>query len=335
MYLNEERSFYEAADLSHSQCSAKKLARFSMNSLVNLLRKLSSVLTPAGVLVTTVVAIWLKIEDAHHKTAIDALQEKLAGLDLTAKGLANKTADIETSLKKESTTTLFTDRILQQLNTLTEAEGKFDKGAIVLELMGLDIQAHLASRTGENKNLEDLEAKCDQIPSRVALFTRNLDALDASDEAKWVEYALNTDNRIARHTALVALGLKALTKDPVTYPVTADLLAKRFDNIFKLSDELKSPDLAIDALDAISRLAWRYQDFSPQLQENERLGRVLQGMVRLPDRLIAPPHLERQSKDDLRQQLTHWKSTCKTLIDTRFCGEKDRQSLATLRVAWH
>src|SRR5258708_30403329 len=146
-------------------------------------------------LLTALLAVWINFQQQKLKSQQDKI-------DLT--------------LKKESTTTLFTDKILQQLNTLSEKDSNVIKGAIILELMGLDIQAHLVSRTGEDKQLKDLEEDCKQIPSRIALFTANVDALDASDETKWVQYAYNTDNRIARHTALVALGLKALQGRPLS-----------------------------------------------------------------------------------------------------------------------
>jgi hypothetical protein len=127
-------------------------------------------------------------------------------INLQQQGLKSQQDKIDLTLKKESTTTLFTDNILQQLSTLGEENSNVIKGAIILELMGLDIQAHLVSRTGEDKQLKGLEEDCKEIPSRIALFTANVDALDASDETKWVEYAYNTDNRIAWHTALCALG---------------------------------------------------------------------------------------------------------------------------------
>jgi hypothetical protein len=273
-------------------------------------------------------------------------------------GLKDQQDKIDLVLKRESTTTLFTDKIVQQLNAVSEQSSNVIKGAIILELMGLDIQAHLVSRTGEDKPLRDLEEDCKEIPSRIALFTANVDALDVSDEAKWVQYAYNTDNRIARHTALVALGLKALqpghspladsppsssaSQDPTTI---ADLLAKRLDEILKLSDNLESPDLAIDALDAISRLAERCQDISTQLRGRDTLGLVLRGMRNLQNRLglqgsnDALHQLKQQSKDDLkrqlRDQLAHLDSTWKSLIATGFCVDRDRQLLATASTTSH
>jgi hypothetical protein len=272
-------------------------------------------------------------------------------INFQQQGLKSQQDKIDLTLKKESTTTLFADKILQQVNTLSEESSKV-KGAIILELMGLDIQAHLESRTGEDKQLKDLEDDCKQIPARIALFTANYDALDASDEAKWVQYAYNTDNRIARHTALIALGVKALQPGHLSSadslppnsasqaPATADLLVKRLDEILKLSDNLESPDLAIDALDAISRLAERCQDISPQLRGTQTLGLILHGMRGLQNRLNLqgsndPLHqLKQQSKDDLKQQLhdqlTHLDSTWKSLIATKFCFQEDRQLVASV-----
>jgi hypothetical protein len=277
-------------------------------------------------------------------------------INLQQQGLKSQQDKIDLTLKKESTTTLFADKILQQVNTLSEESSKV-KGAIILELMGLDIQAHLESSTGEDKQLKGLEDDCKQIPSRIALFTANYDALDASDEAKWVQYAYNTDNRIARHTALIALGVKALQPEHLSSadslppnsasrgPATADLLVKRFDEILKLSDNLESPDLAIDALDAISRLAERYQDISPQLRGTQTFGLILHGMRGLQNRLNlqgsndALHQLKQQSKDDLKQQfelkqqlhdqLTHLDLTWKSLVATKFCFQEDRQLVAT------
>jgi hypothetical protein len=273
-------------------------------------------------------------------------------INLQQQGLKSQQDKIDLTLKKESTTTLFTDKILQQLNTLSQENSNVIKGAIILELMGLDIHAHLVSRTGEDKQLKDLEEACKQIPSRIALFTANVDALDASDEAKWVQYAYNTDNRIARHTALIALGLKALQPGNLSStdslppnsvpqgPATADLLAKRLDEILKLSDNLESPDLAIDALDAISRLAERCQDISFQLRRTETLGLILHGMRDLQNRLNlqgsndALHQLKQQSKDELKHQLhdqlTHLESTWKSLIASGFCVDRDRQLVATV-----
>jgi hypothetical protein len=266
-------------------------------------------------------------------------------INFQQQGLKSQQDNIDLTLKKEGTTTLFTDKILQQLNAVTEENSKVIKGAILLELMGLDIQAHLVSRTGDDKKLMDLEEDCKQIPSRIALFTANIDALDVSDEAKWVRYAYDTDNRIARHTARVALGLKALQSPDVSgddslpsnsagHDPTLDLLTNRLGEILKLSDNLESPDLAIDALDAISRLAARYQDISSQLKGSETLERVLKGMRSLEDRLnpqhsnVALHPLKQPSKElehQLHDQLTHLDSTWNTLITARFCGESDRR----------
>ncbi len=275
-------------------------------------------------------------------------------INFQQQGLKSQQDKIDLTLKKESTTTLFADKILQQVNTLSEESSKV-KGAIILELMGLDIQAHLESRTGEDKQLKDLEEDCKQIPSRIALFTANVDALDATDEAKWVQYAYNTDNRIARHTALIALGWKALQPGHFSSadslrpnsasqgPATADLLANRLEEIFKLSDNLESPDLAIDALDAISRLAERCQDISSQLRGTNTLDRILHGMRDLQNRLNlqllngTPDQSEQQLSDVLKQQLhgqlTHLDSTWKSLIETKFCSDKDRQSEVAVRSA--
>lgn len=278
-------------------------------------------------------------------------------INFQQQGLKNQQDKIDLTLKKESTTTLFADKILQQVNTLSEENSNVIKGAIILELMGLDIQAHLVSRTGEDKQLKDLEEDCKQIPSRIALFTANHDALDASDEAKWVQYAYNTDNRIARHTALIALGVKALQPGHLSSPdslppnsasqgpATADLLVKRLDEILKLSDNLESPDLAIDALDAISRLAERYQDISPQLRGTQTFALILHGMRVLQNRLNlqssndALHQLKQQSKDELKQQLhdqlTHLDSTWKSLIATKFCFQEDRQLVASVSSTSH
>ena len=98
-------------------------------------------------------------------------------INFQQQGLKSQQDNIDVTLKKESTTTLFTDKILQQLNAVTEENSKVIKGAIVLELMELDIQAHLVSRTGEEQKLRDLEEDCRPIPSRIALFTANVDKL--------------------------------------------------------------------------------------------------------------------------------------------------------------
>ena len=271
-------------------------------------------------------------------------------INFQQQGLKSQQDNIDLTLKKESTTTLFTDKILQQLDSITEENTKVIKGAILLELMGLDIQAHLVSRTGNDKKLTKLEEECKQIPSRIALFTANYDALDVTDEAKWVQYAYDTDNRIARHTALVALGLKALqslesssadsspSNQAVDDPKLAELLINRLGEIFKLSDNLESPDLAIDALDAISKLADRFQDMASRLKGNEITGLVLQGMRDLESRLKAKggiaalSRLKPQSKEELdrRDQLTHLDSTWKILTATRFCDEGDRRPAAKI-----
>jgi hypothetical protein len=175
--------------------------------------------------------------------------------------------------------------------------------------------------------------------------------LDVSDEAKWVEYAYETDNRIARHTALIALGSKALESPELSshdLPLSnlaaegsklAEPLTNRLGEIFKLSDNLESPDLAIDALDAISKLAERFQDISSRLKGNETLGLVVQGMRDLERRLKAKggnAALSRlkQSKDEtmqrLLEQLAHLDSAWKTLIAARFCDESDRHPTATV-----
>ena len=266
--------------------------------------------------------------------------------------LKSQQDNIDLSLKKESATTLFTDKIVQQLNTLSEADSKIIKGTIILELMGLDIQAHILSRTGQEARLKDLEEDCKEIPSRIALFTANTDALDVSEETKWVAYAYNTDNRIARHTALRALGWKALQSanfSPVSSllpslssegKAAAELLSNRLKEVLKLSDNLESPDLAVDALDAISRLAERCRGISSYLKGTVTLDLILQGMRDLQNRLSlqagneTPHQLKQQSKDEskrqLYDQLTSLDSTWKCLIASGFCVDKDRGSEATV-----
>jgi hypothetical protein len=201
-------------------------------------------------LVAAFVAIWINIQQQQ-------LNSQLQTIKIQQQHLKSQQDNIDLTLKKESTTTLFTDRILEQLNAVTEENSERIKGAILLEVMGLDIKAHLLSRTGDDKKLMGLEEDCRQIPSRIALFTQNVDALDVSDEAEWVRYSYDTDNRIARHTALVALGLKALQSPNLSSadssssnlaadgPKLAELLTNRLGEIFKLSDNLESPDLQL------------------------------------------------------------------------------------------
>jgi hypothetical protein len=281
-------------------------------------------------LLTALLAIWINFQQ-------QALKSQQASIDL--------------QLKKESETTLFTDKILEQVNALSEADSKIVKGTILLELMGLDIKAHLLSRIGQDGQVRDLEAACKEIPSRIALFTANTDALDAREENKWVEYAYYTDNRIARHTALRALGWKALQSGhfspagplledlPPEGQAEADLLSNRLEDILKLSDNLASPDLAVDALDSIARLAERCRNIAPRLKATPTINLILQGMRGLQDRLnlqVGNGGLVQAVQDsyELKQQLhdqeTHLESTWKSLIDTGFCFEKDRQPEATI-----
>jgi hypothetical protein len=273
--------------------------------------------------------------------------------------------NIDLALKKESTTTLFTDKILQQLNTVSEEDSKVIRGTIILELMRLDIQAHLLSRTGQDQEdkLGELERDCNDIPFRIALFTGNYDALNASEETKWVNYAFNTDNRIARHTALHALGSKALGHSSAPGsslpslasegPATAGLLSSRLEEILMLSDNLESRDLAIDALDAISRLAERFRDISSDLKKTGTpdliRGKMLDLKKRLTNLQASNKRNEQQKQKELQEQLTHldstWKteqlkqkelqeqldhleSTWKSLVSSGFCSDDDRQ-LAT------
>jgi hypothetical protein len=277
-------------------------------------------------LLTALLAIWINFQQQTLKSQQD---------------------NIDLQLKKESETTLFTDKILQQVNTLSEADSKIIKGTIILELMALDIQAHLLSRAGQDAQLTALEAACKEIPSRIALFTANTDALDASEETKWVDYAYYTDNRIARHTALRALGWKALQSGhfspagsllpnlPPEGQAEADLLCNRLEEILKLSDNLATPDLAVDALDAIARLAERCRNISSRLRGTPTLDLIIQGMHGLQDRLnlqvgnggLVQAGLVDSSelKQQLHDQLAHLDLTWKSLIDTGFCLEKDRQ----------
>jgi hypothetical protein len=288
-------------------------------------------------------------------------------INFQQQGLKSQQDNIDLGLKKESATTLFTDKIVQQLNILSEGDSKIIKGAVILELMRIDIQAHLLSKTDQDKRLKDLEKHCEDIPSRIALFTANFDALDAREEARWVEYAYNTDNRIARHTALQALGRKALEPGhfspagsvlpnlPLEGHAAADLLSNRLAAILKLSDNLESPDLAIDALDAISRLADRFQGISFYLKGTDTLDLILRGMRNLQSRLNpqagsdTPDQLEQkldaivtapdlaafakqrdQSKQQLHDQLIALESTWNRLIAAKFCSKEDRQVVATV-----
>lgn len=276
-------------------------------------------------LLTALLAIWINFQQQSLKSQQD---------------------NIDLRLKKESETTLFTDKILQQVNTLSEADSKIVKGTIILELMALDIQAHLLSKAGQEAQLKDLEKDCKEIPSRIALFTANTDALDASEEKEWVDYAYHTDNRIARHTALRALGWKALQAGhfspagsllPESLPegqADADLLSNRLEEILMLSDNLESPDLAVDALDAIARLAERCRNIALRVRGAPTIELIVQGMRSLQDRLnlqvgngglVQAGQDSYELKQQLHDQLTHLDSTWKSLIDTGFCLEKDRQ----------
>ncbi|HEX3443156.1 MAG TPA: hypothetical protein VHS80_00445, partial [Chthoniobacterales bacterium] len=272
-------------------------------------------------------------------------------INLQQQTLKSQQASIDLQLKKESETTVFTDKILEQVNALSEADSKIVKGTILLELMGLDIKAHLLSRIGQDGQVTDLEAACKEIPSRIALFTANTDALDAREENKLVEYAYYTDNRIARHTALRALGWKALQSRPFSPAgplledlppegqAEADLLGNRLGDILKLSDNLASPDLAVDALDSIARLAERCRNIAPRLKGTPTINLILQGMRGLQDRpnlqignggLVQAVQDSSELEQQLHDQETHVESTWKSLIDTGFCVEKDRQPEATI-----
>ena len=274
-------------------------------------------------LLTALLAIWINFQQQSLKSQQD---------------------NIDLRLKKESETTLFTDKILQQVNTLSEADSKIAKGTIILELMALDIQAHLLSKAGQEAQLKELEKDCKEIPSRIALFTANTDALDASEEKKWVDYAYHTDNRIARHTALRALGRKALQAGHFSPAgsvldslpegqADADLLSNRLEEILMLSDNLASPDLAVDALDAIARLTERCRNIALRLRGTPTIELIVQGMRGLQDRLdlqvgnglVQAGQDSYELKQQLHDQLTHLDSTWKSLIDAGFCLEKGRQ----------
>ncbi|MFY9983280.1 MAG: hypothetical protein WAK31_00915 [Chthoniobacterales bacterium] len=271
-------------------------------------------------LITAFLALWIHFQQ-------DSLKTKQDQLDL--------------AMKKENVTTLFTDKLLQQLNTLSPGDPNPIKGTIVLELMALDIQAHLFSQGDPEQKFKDLEEACKTIPSRVALFTSNTDALDASEETSWIDYAYNTDNPIARHTALRALGLKGLRPVAIsTVPATSvnrpspqvqdafNQLSARFGEILKLSDELRSPDLAIDALDAISKLVDHNRDLSSYFRGTIVFENLLQRIRELESSLnlsVGSKDKTDVEKQQLTQQLSHLNSTWGTLIATGFCIEKDRQ----------
>src|SRR3981081_4326585 len=73
-------------------------------------------------LLTELLAVWIKFQQ---------------------QGLKSKQDKLDLTLKKESTTTLFTDKILQQVNSLSEENSNVIKGAIILDLIVLGIQAQL------------------------------------------------------------------------------------------------------------------------------------------------------------------------------------------------
>jgi hypothetical protein len=85
-------------------------------------------------------------------------------INFQQQGLKSQQDKIDLTLKKESTTTLFTDKIIQQLNTMSQEDSKAIKGTIILELMGLDIQAHLLTLAGQQERLGTLEEDCKEIP---------------------------------------------------------------------------------------------------------------------------------------------------------------------------
>jgi hypothetical protein len=293
-------------------------------------------------LLTALLAIYINVQQQGLKSQQDIMKIQQDKIRIQQE-------NIDLALKKESATTLFADKIIQQLNTMEDS--KEIKGTIILELMGLDIQAHLLTLAGQEERLKKLEEACKEIPSRIALFTSNLDALDASEETKWVEYAYNTDNRIARHTALRALAWKGLHFSPADADpsdssaedsAAAEVLSSRLKDILKLSDNLESPDLAIDALGAISTLAERCQNISASLKGKDTLDLILRGMRDLENRirLLAesdtpdqPRQRSEESKRQSNDQLARLDSTWKCLIKGKFCDDKDRLSKASISSA--
>jgi hypothetical protein len=96
-----------------------------------------------------------------------------------------------------------------------------------------------------------------------------------------------------------------------------------------LSENLESRDLAIDALNAISRLADRFRDISSKRKGTDTLELIRRRMVGLQNRLTnllaSNETTEPVKQRQLQAQLTQLDSTWKSLIANEFCCDDDRQ----------
>src|SRR5271166_4344839 len=130
---------------------------------------------------TAAFGLWLKIEQASLARGQEELKKEQVQLNNNLEGLKAKQAAVDLSASREKITAVFTDKLLTQIEKLTFKSGTA-KEAFILELMEVDISAHLLESGDVNSNeMQRVTKECRLIPQRIALYTGNTEAVSFQD----------------------------------------------------------------------------------------------------------------------------------------------------------
>lgn len=213
-----------------------------MNSLSSILKSISSHVTLVAATIAAIVAIWVKIDDARHQTALHEITLQQETLKTKADDLANHTTAIENSLKgievrerTENASYKFADEFLAYIK---QNPDQFKTGSQVA-IAALSIIADASSDEG---GLSDPVARR-AMPVKMALILNDAGSVVAMDPSlklidKWWDSALWADDDAVQVTAIKALSAicrRALQDETatnlplaVTCLVRIDALRRRF-----------------------------------------------------------------------------------------------------------
>jgi hypothetical protein len=198
-----------------------------MNSVYAPLKSFSSVATPVAAIVAALVAIWVKVDDAHHQTVINRLQEeqlklkndadriasetqqKLADLNEKAKNIAIQTGTIEASLKSmevrertENASYKFAEEFLAYIRDNRQQFAKSPQIAVA----ALSIIAEASSDTSGNSDPVSRKV----MPVKMALLLNDPGSVAATDPSlklipNWWDTAFWAEDDSIQATAMKAL----------------------------------------------------------------------------------------------------------------------------------
>jgi hypothetical protein len=264
------------------------------------------------VLGTAAVGLWLKVGQGALAKNLDDLKAKQAAIDLAA--------------SRERITSVFTDKLLSQIEKM-DFNSDSAKEAFILELMEVDISAHLVESGGvDNAELQRVSKECRLIPQRIALYKGNTEALSSHDQKDWLAYAQLSGSADVKRSAM-----QALTRLDQSEPKEQrrKVVSDSLETILLLSRNFGIDDVRIDALKAVQGAAEAMKDDPADLDGNPALLHVEDSLRRLESHLSSPPPTavtsspdqeKSKTKDAIEEVIKTWDK----LIDVGLAQPKDR-----------